>query len=209
MGIYVDHDGAGLAAEGQRKAGALDGGHLGANEVVAVIVERLLGQRVAGDAELQNGHARGVVAQDAGRRGAEGQRVQHGLRGGRQLRDSGFDFGIGMEEDLDNAEARQRLRLHVLDVVNAGGKGALAADRYHVRHVLRRDAAVRPHDADNGNIDFGENVGGHAQDGERAERQHQQRHDDKSVGPAKGEGDYPHKLCLAGGGECKANETIL
>ena len=84
----------------------MHGGHLGADEVVAVIVERLLAHGVARDAQLQNGHAGCVIAQDGGRRHAGGQGVQHRLRGGGQLRDGGFDFGVGMEEDLDDATAR-------------------------------------------------------------------------------------------------------
>src|SRR6185369_16118127 len=54
-GLWVEvyRDLAGLAAIGQRKTGALHVSHLGADGVVAEIVELLLGEGVAGDAELQ------------------------------------------------------------------------------------------------------------------------------------------------------------
>ena len=100
--VEIDHDLAGPAAIGQGETGALHGSHLGADELVAVIVERRFAHGVARDAQLQDGDAGGVIAQDGGRRHAGGQRMQHGLRGGGQLRDGGFDFGVGVEEDLDD-----------------------------------------------------------------------------------------------------------
>jgi len=114
------------------------------------------------------------------------------LGGGAELRDSGFDFGVGVEVELDDAEARQRLRLHVFDVVDVGGKGALATDGNDVGHFLRRDAAIGPDDADDWDIDLGEDVGRHAEDGEAAESDDEQGHDDECVRSSEGEADYPH-----------------
>ena len=113
-------------------------------------------------------------------------------RGG-QLRDGRFDLGVGMEEELDDAEPGQRLRLHVLDVVDRGGEGALAADGDDFGHLLRRDAGVGPDDADHRNIDFGKDVGGHADDGQHAQDDDQHGHDDEGVGAPQREPDNPHE----------------
>ena len=170
----------------------MHGSHLGADEVVAVIVERRLAHGVARDAQLQDGDAGGVIAQDGGRRHAGGQRMQHGLRSSGQLRDGGFHLGVGMEEDFDDGQAGQGLRLHVLDVVDRGGKGALAADGDDFGHFLGGDAGVRPDDADHRDVDFGEDVGGHAEGGEDAQDDDHHGHDDEGVGAPEGEADYPH-----------------
>src|ERR1019366_6990919 len=98
----------------------------------------------------------------------------------------------GMEEDLDDGQAGQRLRLHVLDVVDRGGERALAADGDHFGHFFGGDAAVGPDDADHRNVDFGEDVGGHAEGGQDAQDDDHHGHDDEGVGAAEGEADYPH-----------------
>ena len=57
VGVQIHHDLPRLTAVGQREAGALHGGELGADEVVAVIVDGLLAHGVARKAELQNRNA--------------------------------------------------------------------------------------------------------------------------------------------------------
>ncbi len=54
--IDIDHDLARLSAVGQGNLRALHGGELGADEVEAEIVKLLLGQRVAGQSEMENGN---------------------------------------------------------------------------------------------------------------------------------------------------------
>ncbi len=92
-------------------------------------------------------------------------------------------------KNLDDGEAGERLRLHVLNVVDRGGEGALAADG---DDLGRGDAGVRPDDANDGDVDFGEDVGGHAEGGEDAQDDDHEGHDDEGVGAAVGEADYPH-----------------
>jgi hypothetical protein len=115
--------------------------------------------------------------------------VQQRLRCGRQLGDAGVDSGVGVEEDLDDGEAGEGLRLHVFDVVDRGGEGALAADGDDFGHFLGGDAGVGPDDADDGDIDFGEDIGGHAEGGEDAQDDDHHGHDDEGVGAAEGEAD--------------------
>ena len=64
-------------------------------------------------------------------------------------------------------------------------------------HVLRRETAVIPDDADHRNVDFRENVGWHAEQRKRRRQHDQHRHDDESVRPAQrqlnhGHGQFPH-----------------
>ena len=80
----------------------------------------------------------------------------------------------------------------MLDIVDRGGEGTLAADGDHFRHFLRGDAGVGPDDADHRDIDFGEYIGGHADGGEDAQDDDHHGHDDEGVGAAECETDYPH-----------------
>jgi hypothetical protein len=75
-GVDIDHDLADLPAKRQRHGGALDGGELRADEAVAEIVERLLGQGVAGQPQLQDGDRRCVVRNDVGRQRARWQHLE-------------------------------------------------------------------------------------------------------------------------------------
>ena len=62
--VEIDHDLAHLAAHGQRDRGALDDGQLHPQEVEPEVEEPLLGERLAAQAELEDGHVRGVEADD-------------------------------------------------------------------------------------------------------------------------------------------------
>ena len=121
------------------------------------------------------------------------QRVQHGLRTGRKLRHGGFDLGVGLEEDLDDGETGQRLRFHVLDVVDRGGEGALGTDGDDLGHLLGREPAVAPDHAGDRDVDLREDVGGHADDGQHAQDDDHHRHDDEGIGTAQRESDNPHR----------------
>ncbi len=110
--------------------------------------------------------------------------MQRGVGRSGELRDRGIDLGARMEEDFDDAEAGKRLRFHVLDIVDGDGEAALGADGDGFGHFLGRDAAIAPDDADHGDIDLREDIGGHAEDGEHAQNHDQHRHDDEGVGAA-------------------------
>ena len=53
-------------------------------------------------------------------------------------------------------------------------------------------AAVAPDDADDRNIDIGEDIDRHGDDGRRAQDGNEQGHDDEGIRAAQGESDYPH-----------------
>ena len=87
------------------------------------------------------------------------QQLEHGLRGGRDLRQRGVDVDVRLEEDFDDAVAGQRLRFDMLDVVDLRAQRALVIIDDAAGHVVRRQAIIGPHHADDRNADVGENVG--------------------------------------------------
>ncbi len=77
--IDVDHDLADLAAKGQRDGRTLHCSKLCTDEAVAEVVERLLGQRIARQPELQYRDSRRVIRNDVRRQGARRQHAQEGF----------------------------------------------------------------------------------------------------------------------------------
>ncbi len=65
---------------------------------------------------------------------------------------------LGLEKDLDDRDAVERLRLNVIDIVDGGGDGALVNADNAVRDVFRRQAGVVPDNADDRNVDVWEDV---------------------------------------------------
>src|SRR5581483_6720299 len=83
--VEVHHDLPRLPPERQRERGALDRGELGADEIQTVIVELLLSERVAVEAQLEDGHARGVVFDHVGREDSGRKNSKNGLHDGGDL----------------------------------------------------------------------------------------------------------------------------
>ena len=48
-------------------------------------------------------------------------------------------------------------------------------------HLFRREAVVHPQDADDGNVDVGEDIDGHGDDGGPAQNGDQDSHHDKGI----------------------------
>ena len=186
LGIEVHHDLAELAAERQRHRGALHRGELGANEVQAQIEDLLLAEGLALEAHLQNGNARGVVFDDAGREGPGRKDAQQRLADGGDLRHGHFDVHVGLEVDARDGDAAVRLRLDVFDIVHRRRHGALEDGVDAFLHLVRRNAGVVPDDADDGDIDVRKDVHRHCGNGDSAEDGNEHRHHHEGVGPAKG-----------------------
>ena len=114
------------------------------------------------------------------------------LRDRRDLRDGGVDVRRRLEEDLDDGDAGERLRLDVLDVVDGGRQRALVAGDDAVGHLGRGEAAVVPDDADDRDVDVREDVGRRPLQNDRGHEEDHDREDDEGVGTAKREADDPH-----------------
>ena len=84
--VEVDLHLQNLAAVGRRHGGAGDGRELRPDEVLAEIEQLHLRQLLARQRELQDRHARRVVAEHIRRGDAGRQQLEHGLRGRRHLR---------------------------------------------------------------------------------------------------------------------------
>ena len=190
--IEIHHDLARLAAVGQRHRGALNRGELGAHEVIGVIEKLFLGQHLACHRELENRHARRAVTNDQWRRKTGGQGSQQRLGNRGDLRHRHLDLGARMKKNLDDTDPVHGLRLHVLDVVDRGGKCPFAHRHYSFFHVLRGDTGERPDDGNDGNIDVGENIGWHALYGYNAQHDQQERNYNKGVRAPQRQPHNPH-----------------
>ena len=136
--IEIDLHLSDFAAIRRRNRRAGDAGELRADEVLPVVLEFRLRQRFARQRELQHRHARSLEAEDEGRRDAGRQILEHGLRGGGGLRERRIDVDIGLEEHLDDAVARHRLRLHMLDVVDLRAQACVRNSRSRASTCRRR-----------------------------------------------------------------------
>ena len=113
----------------------------------------------------------------------------------RDLVDVGVGVGAGLEEHLDDADARQRPRLHVIDA-GAEREEPLEAAGDVGLDLLRRHAVVERRDDDLRDVDVGEQVDRHAHDAGQPDDRDDQRHDDDEVGVADGEAG--HQLLPSG-----------
>ncbi len=190
-GIEVDLDLAHLAAVGRGGGGAGNGGQRRADEVLGRVVDLLLAQGRAGIGDLQDRHGGGAVVQHLGRGDAGRHLLQHRLRDRGHLGGGGADVGAGLEEDLHDAHAGQRLAFDMLDIVDGEGEGALVVVDHPPGHVVGGQAVIGPHHRHHGDIDVGQDVGGRARGGQRTGQQDEQRHDDERQRPSKRD---PNKL---------------
>jgi len=149
----------------------MDGGKTGTDEADAEVVEVLLGEAVAAEAELDDGNAGGVVLDDVGREAAGGQDLEDGLDDRGDLRDGELYLDGGLEEDFDDGDALVGLGLGVLDVVDGGGEGALTDGDDAAFHVIGGEAGIGPYDGDDGDINVGEDVLGRNDCGADAQRE--------------------------------------
>src|ERR1035437_1238218 len=162
----------------------LNGGELGADEVLTHVEQLLLAHGFALQAELDDGHAGSVVLDDArwcgpGREGAE-----QGLSDGGDLREREFDFGVGLEVDAGHGDPAVGLRLDVLDIVNGSGHGPLEDGDHALFHLFGGQAVVGPDDADHRDIDIGKDIDRHRDDGGDAKDGDDDGNHDKGIGPS-------------------------
>src|SRR5262249_49435866 len=142
------------AAEDGSGGQALQTGQLVAQLVVGEVEQIAVVARVAGNNEVADGHGGGVVLHDGRRQHPRRQVLQFAGDEGDDL--AGGQVGIDdrAEVDLDDADAQQRARLDVVEVV-ALGQGAFEDGGDGLLHVRRRHAAVGGKDDDNRHLDVG------------------------------------------------------
>jgi len=168
-----------LAARGEGHGETGDGHQLRPDLVLAKVEQLLFRQALARQRELQDRHRRRAIVQDQRRGDARRHLAQHGLRDRRHLRGGGADVGAGLEIDLDDANALQRLAFDMFDVVDRGGQHALIGADDAARHVLGRQAGILEGDRDHRDADIGEHVDRGARGGQDAHDRDQDRHDNE------------------------------
>src|SRR5438046_9617693 len=94
-----------------------------------------------------------------------------------------LNIHIVLHEYLNHSSSIQRLRFNVLYLVNGCSKRALRYANDAVGHVLRNHAVKIPDNADDRNVDVGENIRGSTHDCEPTHDQDEYGHDYKRVGP--------------------------
>ncbi|KAG1255755.1 hypothetical protein G6F65_016602 [Rhizopus arrhizus] len=150
----------------------------------------------AGERHLQHRHGGGAVVEDQ-RRGHAGRHLlDDGLRDGGDLRIGGADVHAGLEEHLDPAHARQRLRFDVLDVVDGGAERTLIGGNHAPGHRIRRQAGVLPDHGDDGDADIGEYIGGGAQRAERTDDADENGHHHEGIRLVERGPDQPEHAAL-------------
>jgi hypothetical protein len=147
-----------LAAIGRGHRRAGNGGELRPDEILSKIKQLHLRQLFARQSQLQDRHARSVVAEHVGWRDAGRQKLQHGLRSRRYLRQGRGNVDVLLKEDLDHAVAVERLRFQVLDVADLRGDVAFVKIDDAAGHVVGQKPIVGPDHTDDRNVDVGKNV---------------------------------------------------
>ena len=165
LGIQIRHDHARLAAVGIGNFRAVHHGERGADDVLAQVIELGVGQRLARQAELNDRHIRGPVAQHQGRRDVRRHVLEHDQGAAGELRDGPRHVGALAQVDLLHADALVAHRLDARDVVHQGRQLPLVQRQNAVLHVLRAHPVVGPDDRNHRDVDFGKDVDGHAQRG--------------------------------------------
>ena len=191
--VEVNLDLAYLAAVGIGRGRAMYGGQLVAQKVLAQVEQHLLGNGLAAESKLHHRRGRCRVGDDQRRRGPWRQAAHRGLHDRSHLGQRRLDVGLRPEKNLDDADAGDRLRFDVLDVVDRDGNATLGVGDDAVGHVRGREPAEVPHHADHRNVDVGKNINWSAQHDDRRQDDEHQRHHNEGIGTPKREGNNPHR----------------
>ncbi len=187
--IHVQLHLTGLAAERVRNSRARHRHQLRTQQVEAKVAQLLFAQALARQRQLQDRHRRGVVVHDQRRRGAGRHLLQDGLRNRRYLRIRYGDVHAGLEVDLGDAHAIDRLRLDVLDVVDGRGEHSLERRIHTTGHLVGRHTGELPGHGNHRNIDFREDIGGRTSSRHQTKDENGQRENNKGIGPRKRDPD--------------------
>ena len=187
--VEVDLDIRLGAPIGRRYGDARDRYQGRADQVGCDVVD--IGRRhvVGGDLQIEYRHGRRIEYQDLGWRDPGRKLLEHGLRHGGDLRLSGRHVGPGLEEDLDDAAAVQRLALDVLDVADCRGQGALVVVHDATRHVGGHQPVIGPDHRHDRDLDGREDVGRGLEHRHRAEQQDQDRKYNERIGSLQSDDD--------------------
>ncbi len=192
MQVQVHLNLALFAAVGEGRLGSFNGGKLSTNGIRTDVEQLLLVVARRRNAQLQHRDARGVVLDDEGGCRARRQTPQLHLADCAYLGHSAANVHMWLEEDFDDRDAVQRLRLNVLNIVHCRGHAALAVEGDAGRHLLSGEAGVLPYHRYDRDIYIRKNIRRHRQNTEGAKNQNQERKYGKGVGPPQRKPNNPH-----------------
>ena len=190
--IEVDDDLAHLASDGQGELRPLHGRQAGSQEVRPEVVDLLLGEGGARQAELKDRDVGSAVRHHQGRRRARRQLPEDRLGGGRNLCDRASHRGPGLHVDLHHGHACERLAFQVLDATDRRRDRAFELRRDAPLHLDGGKPGVLPDGGDHRNVDLGVHVRRHAQGRGHAHQDDEHGKDDERIGPPKSETNDPH-----------------
>ena len=160
---------------------------------LAEIAQLGLVQALAFERDQADRQARGVELLDDRRQRAGRQAAQVGHREVRDLGDVRVGARARLEVDLDDADAGQRPRLHVIDAGPEREEPLEAAGDVGL-DLLGRHAVVERGDDDLRDVDVGKQVDGHAHDAREPDDGDDQPDDDDEVRVANGESGHQRRL---------------
>ena len=191
VGVEVDEDGAGAAAEGRGRRDAGQGGEERADSVQRGVLQLRDGTRLAREDELTDRHAAGVEAHDERRHGA---RRHHGARAvhvADRLAHRLGHVGPGVELELHHRGALDVLRFDVLDAGDVE-EVVFVIEREEAFHLGGVHAAERLGDVDCRYVQGREDVLGHAVQAEEGREDESDDPDHQGDRPAKDQGKEIH-----------------
>ena len=196
--IDVDHDLAVLAAEGRRHRRAVDAGQLVPDGELPEVAQLRFVQPFALQRDQTHRQARGVELLHDRRQRAGRQAAEIGHRQVRDLVHVRIGARPGLEEHLDDADAGQRARLHVIDA-GAEREEPLEAAGDVGLDLFRRHAGVERRDDHLGNVDVGKQIDRHPDEAGEPDDGRDQRHDDDEVRVANREAGHQRAPSVAAG----------
>jgi len=197
--VEIDDDLALLTADRERKLRALHGRERWTQKVRSDVVDLLLVERGARETELENGHVGRAVRDDEWRRRTGRHRLHDRVRRGRDLRHGCVRGDAGLQEDLRDGHASERLALDVLDPAHGGRGRALELGRDPTLHLARLETGVRPDRCDDRNVDLRIDVRRHAQDRHRSHQDDEHGEHHERVWAPERELHDPHAAQLRNG----------
>ena len=198
FGVEVHHDRTLATAVDAGDYGAGNGDQLRPDDVHTVVVELLLTEALAGESELENGHAGRGEIDDLRRENSGREVLEHLLGVGGDLGVGGVEGRAGLQVDFDDVLTVEAGRFDVLDVIDEGGEGALVGAGDAAFDLFGAEAGVLPGNGDNRDIDVREDIGGCPEDEHRRSDQDEDREDDEGIGPVKRKPDNPHEALREG-----------
>jgi hypothetical protein len=115
-----------------------------------------------------------------------------GLRYGRHLGIRGVQTGTGLQVNPDNGLTTYRGRFDVFDVVNCGGQYPFIRTREPTFQFFGIHAGKLPGHGDHWDVDVRENIGGRAQDHDRAQNQNEHGQNDEGIRSVQSDSNNPH-----------------